>query len=154
MLQERWNPRDRGCRIHIFGPSGSGTSTLGRALSSALSSQHFDTDDFYWVPSDPPFTKVRAETDRLRLMQEVFLPRRDWVLSGSLDSWAGAVVERFTLAIRLTLDPHIRRYRLEQREAQRCGCSRGWGRAALPALQRVSGLGRWVRIGRSPRAQS
>lgn len=132
MLHERWDTRDQGHRIHIFGPSGAGTSTLGRALSSSLESQHFDTDDFYWCPTDPPFSQKRPVDERIALMQTMFLPRRDWVLSGSMDSWAGAVVHRFTLAIRVTLDPNIRRSRLEQRESRRCGCARGWGEALCP----------------------
>lgn len=127
MRQDRWNTQDQGHRIHIFGPSGAGTSTLGRALSTSLASQHFDTDDFYWLPTDPPFTKIRPEAERLALMQDVFLPRRDWVLSGCMDGWSRRISERFTFAIRLTLDPNIRRYRLQQREAKRCGCARGWG---------------------------
>lgn len=127
MLQERWVQKEKGHRIHIFGPSGAGTSTLGRALSTALASQHFDADDFYWRPSDPPFKDKRPVQERIALMENVFLPRRDWILSGSIDRWAGDAVSRFTLAIRLTLDRHVRRSRLEYREAHRCGCTRGWG---------------------------
>ncbi len=35
-------------KIHIFGASGSGTSTLGAALSNELSYTHLDTDDYFW----------------------------------------------------------------------------------------------------------
>jgi Shikimate kinase len=41
-------------RIHILGASGSGTTTLGRALAERLQYPHFDTDDSFWVPTDPP----------------------------------------------------------------------------------------------------
>jgi hypothetical protein len=74
-------------RIHVLGASGAGTSTLARGLASALDSQAFDTDDFYWTPTDPPFTEKRPVAERLALMEALFLPRRDWVLSGSFTSW-------------------------------------------------------------------
>ncbi len=105
-----------GHRIHIFGASGSGTTALGRALAEALSSQHFDTDDFYWTPTDPPFTDKRPVPERVALLQQVFLPRRDWVLSGSLDSWSAGIDHRFTLAIYLELDTALRLNRLRSRE--------------------------------------
>jgi len=130
--QGNWKGAAEGHRIHIFGPSGAGTSTLGRQLADALATQHFDTDDFYWLPTTPPFRVKRPVEDRLALMEAMFLPRRDWILSGSLDSWGGRIPERFTYAIRLTLDPELRRLRLERREAQRCNCHRGWGQGLCP----------------------
>lgn len=33
-------------RIHILGASGSGTTTLGKALSDKLRYKHFDTDNY------------------------------------------------------------------------------------------------------------
>jgi len=113
----------RSHRIHVFGPSGAGTSTLGRALATALGSQHFDTDDFYWVPTDPPFREKRPVAERRALMQALFLPRSDWVLSGSLDNWAGDVPARFTAAVFLTLGKRERRSRLEARERLRHGAA-------------------------------
>src|SRR5438128_874343 len=44
-------------RLHILGASGSGTTTLGRALAEGLQCPHFDTDDYFWLPTDPPFTQ-------------------------------------------------------------------------------------------------
>ncbi|SFC96216.1 Adenylate kinase [Tropicimonas isoalkanivorans] len=114
-----------GHRIHIFGASGAGTSTLGRALATVLASQHFDVDDFYWRPTDPPFRAKRSIPERRALMEAVFLPRRDWVLSGSVDSWSEGIDDRFTLAIFLDLDIETRLARLRAREALRLkGASR------------------------------
>ncbi len=127
MRHETWSQKREGHRVHIFGPSGSGTSTLGRALADALASQHFDTDDFYWLPTDPPFTRKRPVEERLPLMEAMFLPRRDWVLSGSVEGWGMAIAPRVTMAVHLSLEPEVRRSRLERREALRCTCGRGWG---------------------------
>ncbi len=51
-------------RVHIFGASGAGTSTLGRALADRHRLVHLDTDDFYWMPTDPPFTVLRLDGAR------------------------------------------------------------------------------------------
>ncbi|MEL6517874.1 MAG: hypothetical protein AAFQ39_09160 [Pseudomonadota bacterium] len=108
-------------RIHILGASGTGTSTLGRALASALGLQAFDTDDVFWQPTDPPFTTKRPVPDRLRLMEELFLPRPNWVLSGSFVSWGDPIVPRLTHVLFLTAPAGPRLARLRARERQRYG---------------------------------
>lgn len=108
-------------RLLVIGGSGAGTSTLGRALASALSTQHFDVDDFFWHPTDPPFSRRRTEADRVALMQAMFLPRADWVLSGSPMGWGDAVMPRLTHAVFLTLNPGLRLARLRAREKRRYG---------------------------------
>ena len=57
-------------RIHILGASGSGTTTLGRALAERLQGPHFDTDDYFWLPTDPPYTQRRERTERQRLLMD------------------------------------------------------------------------------------
>ncbi|MEM0935700.1 MAG: AAA family ATPase [Pseudomonadota bacterium] len=140
-------------RIHIFGPSGAGTSTLGRLLADRLATQHFDTDDFYWVPTDPPFRTKRPVEERRALMQDVFLPRSDWILSGSLDSWSEGIAERFTLAILLQLDPELLLARLERRERQRYGAAMEPGGAfheeCSAFMNWAAGYERGARPGRS-----
>ncbi|MFB8372796.1 hypothetical protein ACWIE6_03290 [Paenibacillus taichungensis] len=43
-------------RIHIFGASGSGASTLGQELSKRLPHVNFDGDDYFWIKK---FTEQR-----------------------------------------------------------------------------------------------
>jgi adenylate kinase family enzyme len=45
--------------IHLLGPSGSGTSILGKAISQRLNIPWFDSDDIFWIKTDPPYTKKR-----------------------------------------------------------------------------------------------
>ncbi len=111
------------CRIHILGASGTGTSTLGRALADAWSVPLHDTDDYYWQPTEPPYTQARPPAERLALMQAMFLPRRAWVLSGSLMSWGQPILPQLDLAVFLTLDPATRLNRLRLREANRYGAA-------------------------------
>lgn len=113
--------RARPCRWHVTGASGAGVTTLGRALAQALSVPAMDTDDFFWLPTEPPYRDKRPIADRLALMEALFLPRRAWVLSGSLSGWGDPVIPRFEAVVFLTLDPALRLARLEAREALRHG---------------------------------
>jgi len=57
-------------RIHITGASGAGTTTLGEHLARALRCDHFDTDDYYRLPADPPF-RIKRVSERLKTDQQV-----------------------------------------------------------------------------------
>ncbi|MDR6174032.1 hypothetical protein QE364_003137 [Nocardioides zeae] len=109
----------RRCRLHVLGASGSGTTTLGRALADHWSVPHADADDYFWVPTAPPYVTKRPVPDRLSLMATMFLPREAWVLSGSMLGWGEDVVEACDAIVFLTLDPAERMRRLEQREERR-----------------------------------
>ena len=106
----------RRSRLHITGASGSGTTTLARAVADAWAVPHADADDYFWSPTDPPYVAKRPEVDRLPLMEQVFLPREAWVLSGSMLSWGDSVVKRCDAVVFLTLDPTERMRRIEARE--------------------------------------
>src|ERR1700733_11975500 len=100
------------CRVHIMGASGAGVTSLGRALADALAVPHHDTDDYFWRPTTPPYREQREIAERLRLMREIFLPRADWVLSGSLEGWGDPIVAHFDLVVFLTTPKGLRVQRL------------------------------------------
>ncbi|WP_407341910.1 AAA family ATPase [Pengzhenrongella phosphoraccumulans] len=108
-------------RLLITGASGSGTTTLGSAVAERLAVPHADVDDYFWMPTSPPYTTKRPIADRISLMESVFAPRDSWVLSGSLVDWGGPVVRRLDAVVLLTLDPAIRLCRLKSRETVRYG---------------------------------
>lgn len=108
-------------RIHVTGAPGSGVTTLGRALATRLALPHHDTDDYYWCPTDPPYRRMRAPAERLRLMEEIFLPLPDWVLSGSVVGWGETVAPLFDLVVFITAPIELRLTRLRDREARRFG---------------------------------
>jgi adenylate kinase family enzyme len=108
-------------RLHIAGASGSGTTTLARAVASAWSAPHAEVDDYFWLPTDPPYTHKRPEADRVALMRQVFLPRESWVLSGSLVGWGDDVLAACDAVVFVTLEPTERLRRLEAREQVRRG---------------------------------
>jgi adenylate kinase family enzyme len=109
-------------RIHILGASGSGTSTLGAAVAEALAIRHLDTDQFYWLPTEPPFTSPRPREARIELLRQAMAASPDgWVLSGSAVGWAASVEPLYQLIVYLRLDPETRMVRLHRREWQRYG---------------------------------
>lgn len=108
-------------RIHVFGASGSGTTTLSRALSERLAVDHFDADEYFWAPTEPPFTQKHPPEKRVELLA-ADLDRADgWVLSGSMCGWGDVFVRRFTLAVYLRIPGDIRMQRLARRETERYG---------------------------------
>ena len=104
-----------------MGASGAGVTSLGRALADALAAPHHNTDDYFWLPTTPPYREQREVAERLRLMHEMFLPRPGWVLSGSLDGWGSSIVPLLDLVIFVYVPTAIRLERLRAREAVHFG---------------------------------
>ncbi|MEF2965324.1 AAA family ATPase [Paenibacillus sp. M1] len=108
-------------RIHIFGASGSGTTTLARALASELGYFHFDTDDIYWLPSQEPFTLKREIPERQEIIKELISRHPSWVWSGSMCGWGDMFIPYIELAVFLWIPEEERIRRLLAREASRYG---------------------------------
>ena len=71
--------------LHIYGASGSGTSTLGRYLAEQFQYAFLDSDDYFWLPTDPKFTTKRPTEQRVPLIrQDIAAAKNGAVLSGSL----------------------------------------------------------------------
>ncbi len=107
--------------VHITGAAGSGVTTLGRALAGTLGAAHLDTDFFYWVPTQVPFTLKRPVDERLRLIAHAqaatkVQPNGTWVLSGSLMGWGEPVIAQAGLVVFLSTTTEIRMDRLIARE--------------------------------------
>lgn len=108
-------------RILIVGASGAGTTTLGNALAGQLGWEHFDTDDFYWLPSSPPFRKKRDPAERRELLSRALCNAANAVVSGSLMGWGHALEDAFDLVVFLYLATDLRLERLRRREVRLYG---------------------------------
>jgi adenylate kinase family enzyme len=108
-------------RLHVVGASGTGTTTLARALSARLGATHLDTDDFFWLPTAPRFEKIRERSERQALLGDALTRHPSWVLSGSLCGWGDVFISRFELVVFLWLAPEIRLARLRAREQEEFG---------------------------------
>lgn len=107
--------------IHIFGASGSGTSTLGRKIGNELGYRFMDTDDYFWLPTDPKYTQKRPVNERLKLMKNDIANSDNVVISGSLVDWGDEFIPLFTLVIRMETDTSVRISRLKAREKEAFG---------------------------------
>src|SRR5690348_8306288 len=107
--------------IHITGASGSGTTSLGLALAEEMEIIHLDSDDFFWLPTDPPFTTPRSRDERTALLLESALPEKSWILSGCAMTWGAKIEPLFDLVVFLRVDAGLRMQRIRQRETLRYG---------------------------------
>lgn len=110
-------------RIHLTGASGSGTTTLGRRLAAQCGYPHFDTDDYFWQPSDPPYQSPWPMPGRLEGLQAALAPHHRWVLSGSLAGWGDRLIQHFDVVIFLAVPAKVRLARLADRQRQRHGAA-------------------------------
>ena len=110
-------------RIHIVGASGSGTTTLGRALATKLGCAHLDTDDFYWLPTRPRFQHPRPVPERQAMLGGELARHASWVLSGSLCGWGDVFIPLFDRVVFLWIPADLRLARLREREHMRYGAA-------------------------------
>ncbi len=108
-------------KIHLLGPSGSGTTTLGRELARRLGIPHLDSDDVFWEETDPPFSRRRGRAEREGLLSEFVARSPAWIISGSALEWGDILLEKADLMIWLHLDARVRIQRLIARERERFG---------------------------------
>ena len=102
--------------INIVGAPGSGTTTLGRALSATLGFEFVDADSFYWKDTVPPF-KEKVETKvRLEMILAEVASSEASIISGSVCGWGSELEDAFDMVIFLSLPTELRLQRIEARE--------------------------------------
>lgn len=107
--------------IHITGASGAGTTTLAKAICEKFDYRHLDTDDFFWVPTNPPFTRKRAAGERREKLEKAMDEAGNCVASGSLTEWGDVFIPRFDLVLYVYTPKEVRLERLREREYRRFG---------------------------------
>jgi adenylate kinase family enzyme len=108
-------------KIHIFGASGSGTTTLAKSACDKLKYKHFDSDNYFWLQTDEPFTIESPREECLKLMKEDLLSSNNWILSGSLSGWGDIFIPYFDLVVFVYVPQDARLERLKKREHERYG---------------------------------
>jgi adenylate kinase family enzyme len=108
-------------RVLVTGASGSGATTLGRALSVRLGGSFLDADDYYWMPTDPPYEEKRDSAARLQLILSDLRKVSSAVVAGCVRNWGGELEDSFSLIVFLILDAEIRVARLREREMSELG---------------------------------
>jgi len=105
--------------IIVFGAGGTGKTTLACELARILNFNHFDTDDYFFEQTDPPFTQARSLSERISIMRPLL--KSNFIISGCLREWGGAFDAMLSMAIFLVVPTEIRIERLEKREFNRNG---------------------------------
>jgi adenylate kinase family enzyme len=107
--------------LHIVGASGAGTTTLAAALASRIDARHLDTDDYFWLPTSPPYREKRPAPERLSLLRAAFTETERWILSGSMLHWGVELCSEFDLVVFLLVPLEERLARTLAREHERYG---------------------------------
>lgn len=107
-------------RIYITGASCAGVTTLGQNVATLLGVRQVDVDDYFWMPTDPPFTTKRTPSERVSLIQQKF-GDDDWVLTGSCMVWGEALITHVDLIVFVVTPTPTRLERLAAREKERFG---------------------------------
>ena len=102
--------------VLITGASGSGTTTLGKYTAGRLKWNFIDADDYYWLPTNPPYEKERDSNERLKMILDETHKYDSNVIAGSVMEWGKIIEDSFDLIAFLYLDTSIRIIRLEIRE--------------------------------------
>jgi adenylate kinase family enzyme len=108
-------------RTLITGASGSGTSTLARSVAARLQIASLDADDYFWLPTSPPYVSKREPRERLAMILRDLAAVTDVVLAGSIVDWGAELEDSFGLIVFLTLPAAIRVERLRVREVLQLG---------------------------------
>jgi len=107
--------------IHVFGASGSGATTLARALSQSYGFHLIDTDDAIWENVDPPFSVRKPfSVSRDHLARELANHPRS-VISGAFVGWGDEFKKQVDLFVYLHLPLAVRLKRIQRREENRFG---------------------------------
>ena len=103
-------------RIHIFGATGSGTTTLGKALAKKMGYIHFDNDNYVFETDGKQFTKPRRPIIRNTLLYNDLRNTPSWVLSGAVCGWGDFIIRYLDLVVFLWVPLDDRLIRIEARE--------------------------------------
>lgn len=108
-------------KIFIMGASCAGSSTLGRQLAITLNMPYFDTDDYFWVQTEIPYSKKQDPAMRNQLLKNDVTEQLNCIVGGSLVSWGEEWKSIFDLVVFLYLPVDVRMIRLKDRELSRYG---------------------------------
>jgi adenylate kinase family enzyme len=107
--------------ILICGLNGAGKTTLAREAANLLDYKHFDIEDFWFLPSDIPFSRCRTKDECISLMLDAMERHENFVLSAVIADYGAEIIRRFDFAVILDVPHDLRLARIKQREIERFG---------------------------------
>jgi adenylate kinase family enzyme len=110
--------------ILITGAAGSGTTTLANAVAKDLHAAHLEADDYFWLPSEPPYQHRAPAEDRCQRLLKDMSAKSRTVVAGFIVDWGSQLEDIFDLVVFLYLPADLRLARLERREIERFGSAK------------------------------
>ena len=108
--------------IILFGPAGSGKTTLGRLVAEELGFPYYDIDDYIWHFDTPVlYTKMYTREEKIERLMTAISQGEHFVMGGSMSSFNAPFVPLFDLAVHLLCDWEVRRLRVDARAYERFG---------------------------------
>jgi adenylate kinase family enzyme len=107
--------------ILITGAAGSGTTSVARFLAKKLHILHLEADDYFWLPSEPPYQHRVTTEHRCQNLVKDISAVNSVVVAGSVMGWGQALEDMFDLVVFLYVPADLRMARLERREIERFG---------------------------------
>lgn len=105
--------------IIIFGPAGSGKTTLGRMTAEKLGFPYFDIDDYIWrKDTERPFSVMFSREEKISRLMTDISKESHFVMAGSMDSFNAPFVPLFDLAVHILASVDTRISRIHQRELE------------------------------------
>ena len=108
-------------RIHIFGASGSGATTLGANIAQVMNLKHLDADNYIWIAKIPPFGEIRGSLERNTLLDRDIRTHNSWVLAGLICGWGDFAIRYFDIVIFLLVPKEERMKRYTSRYTKKFG---------------------------------
>ncbi len=108
--------------IIVFGPAGSGKTTLGRMVAEQLGILFIDIDDYLWRNDTKiPFSVMYSRSEKINGLMNAISQTDHFVMAGSMDSFHEFFDPFFALAVHLTAPAEVRVARVQQREYKKFG---------------------------------
>jgi cytidylate kinase len=107
--------------ILLFGANGSGKTTLGRKLAQVLGWKHMDAEDYFFEPSDIPYSNPRTRDEVSRLMLADIEKHRNFVLTSVTGDYGDEITRWYRLAVYLSAPHDLRMERVKRRSYDKLG---------------------------------
>jgi adenylate kinase family enzyme/GNAT superfamily N-acetyltransferase len=107
--------------ILVCGLNGAGKTTLARELALLLGYKHMDIEDYYFLPSEIPYTRSRTQEECIPLMLADMDKHTNFVLSAVIGDFGNEIIKRFDLAVIIDAPLDVRMARVLKRDIDRFG---------------------------------
>ena len=107
--------------ICICGLNGSGKTTLAASLARSLNFKHMDIEDYYFLPSDIPYSHPRTKEEVIPLVLKDMNEDPCFVFSYVKGDMTPEINAKFDLVVYLDVPKNIRMERIKKRAYDKFG---------------------------------